>query len=88
MMKKHVSHAARLGVALIALASAGVAMAAPNDAEQRAAATVKAMTPEEKTVLTHGIMPLPIVPNAPPPLRARSSARALCPALIACRCPR
>jgi beta-glucosidase len=30
-------------------------------AEARASATVKAMTPEEKTVLTHGVMPLSIV---------------------------
>ncbi|MBM0104904.1 glycoside hydrolase family 3 C-terminal domain-containing protein [Steroidobacter sp. S1-65] len=35
-------------------------------AEKRAAATVKQMTAEEKTVLTHGIMPLPVGPNPPP----------------------
>jgi beta-glucosidase len=36
-------------------------------ADARAAATVKAMTPDEKTTLTHGIMPLPFLPNAPKP---------------------
>mgnify|MGYP001069221433 FL=1 len=36
-------------------------------AEARAAATVRQMTPEEKTVLTHGIMPLPLSPNTPRP---------------------
>ena len=36
-------------------------------AEARAAATVKAMTTEEKTILTKGIMPLPLFPNAPKP---------------------
>jgi len=36
-------------------------------AEARAAAIVRQMTPEEKTVLTHGIMPLPLSPNAPRP---------------------
>ena len=33
-------------------------------AETRAAATVKAMNTDEKTVLTHGIMPLPFGPNS------------------------
>jgi beta-glucosidase len=71
MVKKRMVQAGRIGVALMALAAfgAGVAQAAPSagsDAGQRAAATVKAMTPEEKTVLTHGIMPLPITPNPPP----------------------
>lgn len=36
-------------------------------AEKRAAATVKAMQPDEKTILTHGIMPLPFGPNSPTP---------------------
>jgi beta-glucosidase len=36
------------------------------EAEKRAASTVKQMTVEEKTVLTHGIMPLPIGPKPPP----------------------
>ena len=59
-----------VGAALAAMAFAGVAKAADGDvakAEARAAATVKAMTPEEKTVLTHGIMPLPLFPGAPKP---------------------
>ncbi|MFM5953373.1 MAG: glycoside hydrolase family 3 C-terminal domain-containing protein [Novosphingobium sp.] len=37
------------------------------DAWLRAGETVKAMTAAEKTVLTHGIMPLPLFPGAPPP---------------------
>jgi beta-glucosidase len=36
------------------------------EAARRAAATVKQMTAEEKTVLTHGIMPLPVGPSPPP----------------------
>lgn len=44
-------------------------------AEKRAAATVKQMTAEEKTVLTHGIMPLPVGPN-PPPIPADAIAGA------------
>ncbi|MFC4311889.1 beta-glucosidase [Steroidobacter flavus] len=36
------------------------------DAERRATATVKKMTAAEKTILTHGIMPLPVGPNPPP----------------------
>jgi len=51
------------------LLSAGAAQAAGPDPAARAEATLKAMTPEEKTVLTHGIMPLPIGAN-PPPLPA------------------
>jgi beta-glucosidase len=34
-------------------------------ADARADATVKAMKPDEKTILTHGIMPLPFGPKAP-----------------------
>ncbi|MDE2619871.1 MAG: glycoside hydrolase family 3 protein, partial [Sphingomonadales bacterium] len=34
-------------------------------AADRAAATVRAMTPTERSVLTHGIMPLPMGPNPP-----------------------
>lgn len=43
----------------------GAALAAPprDEAQIRAEQTVAAMTPAEKTVLTHGIMPLPIGPN-------------------------
>jgi beta-glucosidase len=36
------------------------------EAERRAIATVKQMTTEEKTILTHGIMPLPLGPKPPP----------------------
>lgn len=50
-------------IALVSLASASAHAASPED---RASATVKAMTPEEKTVLTHGIMPLPVGANPPP----------------------
>jgi beta-glucosidase len=55
-----------IGTALVALAFAGTARSAGNpmaDAEARALATVKAMTAAEKTLLTHGIMPLPLGPT-------------------------
>ncbi|AEG50414.1 Beta-glucosidase [Sphingobium chlorophenolicum L-1] len=39
----------------------------PAKAIERADKTLKAMTPEEKTILTHGIMPLKILPNSPEP---------------------
>lgn len=61
----------RIGVGLVVLIvaqQAGAAQASPqasSDAQARAAATVKAMQPEEKTVLTHGIMPLPLGDNPP-----------------------
>lgn len=35
-------------------------------AQAKAEATLEAMTPEEKTILTHGIMPLPLGDNPPP----------------------
>ncbi|WP_430443681.1 beta-glucosidase [Sphingorhabdus contaminans] len=50
--------------------SAGVAVAGPPSADEawdRADATVKALRADEKVILTHGIMPLPVIPNAPPP---------------------
>ncbi|WCT79580.1 beta-glucosidase family protein [Novosphingobium humi] len=58
------------GVAILAMGSAMAHAAAPTAADvaaadARAAATVKAMRPEEKTILTHGIMPLPLGPNPP-----------------------
>ncbi len=43
-----------------------LALAAPDDPDARAAATEAAMTAEEKTVLTQGIMALPIGPPMPP----------------------
>jgi beta-glucosidase len=61
------------GVAIIAIGSTMAHSAAPTAADvaaadARAAATVKAMKGEEKTILTHGIMPLPFGPNpAKPP---------------------
>ena len=36
------------------------------EAEKRAASMVKQMTAAEKTILTHGIMPLPLGPKPPP----------------------
>jgi beta-glucosidase len=50
----------------LSAALASQAVAEPQDASTaRAAATVRAMTPAEKTVLTHGIMPLPVGDNPP-----------------------
>ncbi len=45
------------------------------EAERRAVAVVKQMSAEEKTILTHGIMPLPVGPN-PPPMPADAIAGA------------
>jgi beta-glucosidase len=42
------------------------AQARDDDASVRAEATLRRMRPAEKTVLTHGIMPLPIGDNPPP----------------------
>lgn len=53
---------------ILALAPASAEDTRDSDAaSQRAEKTLKAMRPEEKTVLTHGIMPLPILPGAPTP---------------------
>ena len=61
------SHTPRVGVALAALAAAGMASAAePGEAARKAQATLAKMTPAEKTILTHGIMPLPLGPKPPP----------------------
>ncbi len=65
-------------IAWMALALAGtssLAMAktpdpAVADAAVRAAATVKAMNPDEKTVLTHGIMAMPLFPGMQMPADA------------------
>lgn len=58
------------GLCLSALAAGSSVQAkAKDDAEARAAKTVEAMTAAEKTVLTHGIMPLPIG-DSPPPVPA------------------
>ena len=63
------------GAAVVALsAMMGAFTAVPTQAKQgagadasaRAEATLKKMTPEEKTILTHGMMPLPIGNNPPP----------------------
>ncbi|HEY6870198.1 MAG TPA: glycoside hydrolase family 3 C-terminal domain-containing protein [Novosphingobium sp.] len=63
------SVSSKLGMALL-LASIAVpaAHAAPPaaDPSARAEATLKAMRPDEKTILTHGIMPLPLGDKSPP----------------------
>lgn len=70
-MKTSLKQAIACSVGLAALAIAGTsvaqtaATAASKTAEDRAAATVRQMTPAEKTILTHGIMPLPVGPNPP-----------------------
>ena len=48
------------GTALIAIAALQPMIAHADEATKRADATLKAMTPEEKTIITHGIMPLPV----------------------------
>jgi beta-glucosidase len=55
-----------IGIAAAALMAPALVQAkqAPAvDAEAKAAATVKQMNAEEKVVLTHGIMPLPLIPG-------------------------
>jgi beta-glucosidase len=47
-------------------ASAQISDQAIATAEARARDTVKKMTPEEKTILTHGIMAIPLGPDSPP----------------------
>ena len=51
-----------------ALATSVAAQTAPKpgQAAARAEATLRSMRPAEKTVLTHGIMPLPVGDNPPP----------------------
>ena len=72
-MSRPVKLLSTAGLCLPALMMAGIAIhprhaqgAQPDDASTRAAKTVQAMTQAEKTILTHGIMPLPIGDNPPP----------------------
>lgn len=70
--KNRIAHAAlSTGTALALLwAVPAAGQSRPEtDAAARAAETVKRMTPEEKTILTYGIMPLPFG-NDPPPVPA------------------
>lgn len=53
--------------AVCATGSVHAESSAPVSPESRAEATVKAMSAEEKVILTHGIMPLPILPQSPKP---------------------
>lgn len=53
-----------VGTSSVSLAAAAADKAAT--AEERAAATVRKMTDREKTILTHGVMPLPLGDNPPP----------------------
>lgn len=49
-----------IGAACAVLMHAGVGHAGNDDAETRAVATLEAMQPEEKTILTHGMSALPL----------------------------
>lgn len=65
---KHITLSATL-TALLCSASPVAAQSSVDtgsDAQARARQTVAAMLPDEKTVMTHGIMALPLGPNAPP----------------------
>lgn len=65
MSFRAVSLALLSGVSLLAgLANPALAT---EEAERRADVTVRAMTPSEKTILTHGIMPMQFGENSPPP---------------------
>jgi beta-glucosidase len=55
-----------IGVIAALSTSASWASPPPDDPDARAAATEAAMTAAEKTVLTHGVMALPIGPPIPP----------------------
>lgn len=61
---------AMASLAALAVIGSGVPahgqVAKPASPEQRAAETVRQMEPAEKTVLTHGIMAMPVGPGAPP----------------------
>jgi beta-glucosidase len=59
----------RLAVAIIALGTAPV-FAQSQDPAARAAATEAAMTDDERTVLTSGMMPLPLIPGVKMPAEA------------------
>lgn len=61
--------AASLGILAVALSTSAIAQTTPSSdrAQVRATETVKAMTSNEKSVLTHSTMPLPFLPNAAPP---------------------
>jgi beta-glucosidase len=55
-----------LAAAALATAASAQTTTGPDEAATRADATVRSMRPAEKTVLTHGIMPLPIGATAAP----------------------
>ena len=62
-----ISRALFAGCTVVAFSVIGSASAKQSvDASRKAEATLKAMKPEEKTTLTHGIMPLPIGENPAP----------------------
>ncbi len=52
-------------IAMTAIPYASELQASVQSPEEQAAAALKAMTPEEKTILTYGIMPLPFGNNPP-----------------------
>ncbi len=59
---------AALAASTVLVSAAAIAgKPAEGDAWSRAGQTVKAMSADEKVIMTHGIMPLPLVPNMPPP---------------------
>ena len=75
-MRHNFKIAPALAALIAGLASPALARpAAPGtDAESRAAATVRAMTTEEKTVMTHGILPVSMFTGSPAPADAVPSA--------------
>ncbi len=75
-MRHNFKIAPALAALIAGLASPALAKPAAQDtdAESRAAATVKAMTTEEKTVMTHGILPVAMFTGKPIPADAVPSA--------------
>ncbi len=75
-MRRQFTIAPALAALIAGLASPALAKpAVPGaDAESRAAATVKAMTTEEKTVMTHGILPISMFTGNPVPADAVPAA--------------
>ncbi|MBT2186087.1 beta-glucosidase family protein [Sphingobium nicotianae] len=64
-IKKHLLALSLSAIAVQALAAPEKPLRTPKQAEELATAIAAKLRPEERTVLTHGIMPLPLGPNPP-----------------------
>ncbi len=66
-MKHYLLLAVPVLAAAVSMVAAEARDAVPNDPVARADAVLSQMRPGEKVILTHGIMPLPLGPDAPAP---------------------